>query len=574
MQPKLVKDIDTLKFLFKNLKSFDDVACLLEVEKKTLWENVIAHKRYFDFEIPKKRSNEVRTINKPAKNLDIIQKKFNYILSNVYGKPSKPVHGFTPDRSIKTNASTHLKKNLILNIDLSDFFGSINFPRVRAMFMSYFRFNNEVATILANIVCDNNNALPQGGATSPIISNIISFKLDKQLSKLARNSGCLYTRYADDITFSTNRHEFSNDIFNSEEDIWDVSEKVKSIINKNGFQININKTRISNQTNSMYVTGIKVNEKLNVKRTYVRRIRSILHSIEKNIDNIPYARNLFSEKYRRRHTFFSDYDMFNILRGLISHIGFVKGKQDGIYQKFAKRYNDIVKTLNENGSKNYPYIYRPLTSKEFRQRNVYVVEEDIVNYILGDRIAKTLESKQGSAFLLKGYGLITNWHVVSPYIDNVLNNELAKFNSEYYIPISRSKYSDEISFAKILAYDKSRDLAVLEVDSINVENSGFNFNLNISENMPCVLLGYPEYIQGQILHEVEGKIQSQRIARYYPEEFIRYTTTMSILGGNSGGPIVNFNNEVIAVAVKGSNNTVSEVIPIAELLLLIEKSIS
>lgn len=74
LQPKLVKDIDTLKFLFKNLKSFDDVACLLEVEKKTLWENVIAHKRYFDFEIPKKRSNEVRTINKPAKNLDIIQK--------------------------------------------------------------------------------------------------------------------------------------------------------------------------------------------------------------------------------------------------------------------------------------------------------------------------------------------------------------------------------------------------------------------------------------------------------------------------------------------------------------------
>lgn len=570
MQLQIIKSNDAIKEYFDGLQSFECVARLLEVPKKVLWKNVIANKKYYEFKIPKKKSGEFRIINKPSNNLDIIQKKLNFIISVVYESSSISSHGFEKGKSIRTNAEMHLKRKLVLNLDLKDFFSSINFPRVRAMFMSYFKFNNDVATTLANICCDNNNVLPQGAATSPVISNIIAYKLDKQLHRLARKHGCVYTRYADDITFSTNREEFHKNIFNHNEDLMDVGETVKKIIENNGFKVNENKTRIFDYSKPQYVTGVKVNNKLNVNRSYVRRIRSILHTIEKNINDLEKAREIFKAKYTFRRTLFKDYDMFNVVRGMISHLGNIKGKQDLIFQKFAIRYNEIIKQVNQQQGKNYSFLYRPFTEKEFRQQNIFVIEEDEISYKIGEGYNKNFISSQGSAFLLKGIGLVTNWHVVKPYIENVIDNELASFVDNYYIPITKSQYSNEIFFARVIMYDKARDLAILEVEDIDYQKHGFNYSLDIAENMQCFLLGYPEYIRGQNLHEVEGKIQSQRMTRYPPREFVRYTTTMPIYGGNSGGPVVNFNNVVIAVAVKGRDNTVSEVIPIGDLFVAIE----
>lgn len=563
------KTDDALNDSFKGLQSFEDVAKLLEVPKKVLWKNVVAKKMYSEFKIPKKKTGEFRVIKKPSSNLGIIQKKLNYIISVAYKSSHGSSHGFEKGKSIRTNAEAHLRKKIVLNLDLKDFFSSINFPRVRAMFMTYFKFNNEVATTLANISCDNNNVLPQGAATSPIISNIIAYKLDKQLSRLAKKYGCVYTRYADDITFSTNRDEFHKNIFDHDEDIMNIGEKVKSIIENNGFKINENKTRIFDHSKSQFVTGVKVNEKLNINRIYIRRIRSILHTIEKNITDLEKARGIFNDKYLFRKTMFKDYDMFNVVRGMISHIGNIKGKQDSIFQKFSIRYNEIIRQVNEHQGQGYSFLYRPYTEKEFRQQNIFVIEESKIPYKVGEGYKFSIEASQGSAFLIKGIGLVTNWHVVKLYIE-VIENELAKFEDDYYTPVTKSQYSEDIWFAKVLMYDKGRDLAVLEVECIDKQKYGFNYSLDIKENMQCVLLGYPEYTQGQNLHEVEGKIQSQRIARYYPKNFVRYTTTMPILGGNSGGPIVNHHNEVIAIAVKGRDNTVSEVIPFGDLLEAID----
>lgn len=572
MHVQIIKSDDAIKESFKGLQSFEDVARLLEVPKKILWRNVIAKKMYSEFKIPKKKTEEFRVIKKPSRNLGIIQKKLNYIISVVYKSSHGSSHGFEKGKSIRTNAEAHLKRKLVLNLDLKDFFTSINFPRVRAMFMTYFKFNNEVATTLANISCDNNNILPQGAATSPIISNIIAYKLDKQLSKLARKYGCVYTRYADDITFSTNRDEFNKNIFDHDEDIMNIGEKVKGIIENNGFKINENKTRIFDHSKSQFVTGVKVNEKLNVNRLYIRRIRSILHTIEKNITDLEKAKEIFNAKYSFRKTLFKDYDMFNVVRGMISHIGNIKGKQDSIFQKFSIRYNEIIRQVNEQQGKSYSFLYRPYTEKEFRQQNIFVIEEDEISYKLGDGYESKFITSQGSAFLLKGKGLVTNWHVIKSYIVNVIDNELGRFDDEYYIPVTKSQYSDDIWFAKVLMYDKGRDLAILDIEGIDMQKHGFNYSLDISENMECVLLGYPEYIIGQNLHEVEGKIQSQRITRYYPKNFLRYTTTMPIYGGNSGGPVVNQHNEVIAIAVKGRDNTVSEVIPVGDLFEAIDNN--
>lgn len=553
---------------FKSLQTFDDIADLLEIPPKKLWEAVIQNKTYSEFTIPKKNSSNFRVINKPANNLDIIQKKMNYVLSLAYKSTNNASHGFEKNRSIRTNAEVHLRKKLILNIDLANYFSSITFPRIRAMFLSYFRFNDVVATTLANICCDSNNELPQGAATLPIISNIISYKLDKDLIRLTRKLRANYTRYADDITFSTNRKEFHKDIFNMDEDFYDVGDKVLELISKNGFSINPSKTRIHDSSKPKYVTGVKVNTKLNLNRRYIRRIRSILHCIEKNISSLEEAINIFEAKYPFRKTKFNNRDMFNIVRGMISHVGHIKGKQDHVYQKFVIRYNLIISEVNKNDKENYPYLYRPLTSSEFREQNVYVIESDYVPYKFFE-LKKDVVTYQGSGFLLKDIGLVTNYHVVKEYVE-ILEEENTSFEEEYYIPLSKSRYSQDIWFAKIIMYDKARDLAVLHINGVNHFDHGFNFNQNITEGMDSILIGYPEYKESSSLHIDEGKILGERIHFYNDKRFTRYSTRMPIHGGNSGGPIVNINNEVIAVAVKGKDNSVTEIIPITDLIKSIE----
>ena len=121
--------------------------------------------------------------------------------------PKKPLsHGFRRDLSIVTNARPHKGRRYVLNLDIEDFFPAFNFGRVRGFFLknNNFMLSEKVATILAQIACYQ-NSLPQGSPCSPIISDLIAHTLDVYLAQLARRYTCTYTRYADDLTFSTNR---------------------------------------------------------------------------------------------------------------------------------------------------------------------------------------------------------------------------------------------------------------------------------------------------------------------------------------------------------------------------------
>lgn len=192
---------EELKRQFEQLKTRQDVARLLQVSDYQLRYHLYIcpiDKAYTTFKIPKKSGGH-RLITTPQTSLKIIQHKLNQVLSSVYKvKPS--VHGFAIEKSIVTNAKIHLKQRYILNLDLQDFFPSINFGRVRGLFIAKpYNCTQEVATILAQICCYNNQ-LPQGAPTSPIISNMICARLDSQLQKLAKKYWCIYTRYADDIT--------------------------------------------------------------------------------------------------------------------------------------------------------------------------------------------------------------------------------------------------------------------------------------------------------------------------------------------------------------------------------------
>ena len=170
--------------------------------------------KYTTFDIPKK-SGGVRTIKAPEPRLKKLQTHLAHVLYQCLaeietGRNAKPVSfGFRKEGRITDNAKNHKRRRYVLNLDLADFFPTFNFGRVRGFFLKdqNFKLGTEVATTIAQIACDG-VALPQGSPCSPIISELIGQVLDLRLLRLAKKYGVRYSRYADDLTFSTNNKQF------------------------------------------------------------------------------------------------------------------------------------------------------------------------------------------------------------------------------------------------------------------------------------------------------------------------------------------------------------------------------
>lgn len=237
---------------------------------------------YSTFTIPKKNGGE-RTINAPNEELKNIQKKLVVLLENHYNELVEKkkfrdsfLHAFIKDRSIITNARIHRNKNFILNIDLENFFETIHFGRVKGFFEKDFNFKvpSEVALIIAQLTCYK-GSLPQGAPTSPIISNLIGKILDLRLIKLCKKYKLNYTRYADDLTFSTNDYSFVKN-FNK------ILEDIKIEVNKSGFKVNDKKTRVQNYRLRQDVTNLTVNKKINVQKKYFKNTRAMANHLYRN----------------------------------------------------------------------------------------------------------------------------------------------------------------------------------------------------------------------------------------------------------------------------------------------------
>lgn len=268
---------------------------------------------YTQFEIPKKNGG-YRTINAPVKRLKTIQSALSNLLldcldeinkekfpnselaqstaknsnilkikcSNARTKQPSLSHGFERKRSIITNAMMHIGRKHVFNIDLENFFGSFNFGRVRGFFIKnkYFQLSPDIATVIAKIAC-HNNELPQGSPCSPVITNLIVHSLDIRLAKLASKNSCIYTRYADDITFSSRESFFPLKIAQEVNGQYVVSKKVCREINRSGFCINDKKTRNQYKDSRQDVTGLIVNKKPNTKNEYWRTVRAQCNSLFK-----------------------------------------------------------------------------------------------------------------------------------------------------------------------------------------------------------------------------------------------------------------------------------------------------
>ena len=288
--------------------------------------------RYRIFTIPKRSGGE-RTISAPQQQLALLQKNLARLITdcvdeiesqNIYRKNIS--HGFHKNRSIVTNARSHRKRRYVLNVDLEDFFPSINFGRVRGYFIHdhNFRLHPKIATIIAQITC-HNNSLPQGSPSSPIISNLIGHILDSRLARLAKTHGSHYTRYADDLTFSTNARAFPPQLALPHPDAtnnWIIGESLNAAIERTGFFVNTAKIRMQIRGSRQDVTGLIVNEKINTKAEYYRTVRSMCSSLFR-------TGQYFVPKYNNGNEDQFEYtENIAPLEGRLSHIYYVKSRRD------------------------------------------------------------------------------------------------------------------------------------------------------------------------------------------------------------------------------------------------------
>lgn len=354
----------------KSTTSRKDLAELLGYKPKSLAYILYKIKdedKYTEFSIPKK-SGGVRQIKAPVDQLKKLQRRLADLLNQCFeeinkkGKQKKSIsHGFRKKHSIITNANKHINKRHVFNIDLEDFFPSIHFGRIQGFFLKneHFQLKPEVATTIAQIAC-HNKVLPQGSPCSPIISNLIGHLLDVRMVYLAKKAKCTYSRYADDLTFSTNKKEFSPIIAVKAEgngNEWIQGKALKKEIEKVDFRINQKKVSMQNKTKRQLATGLVVNKIVNIKREYYKKARSMCHSlfetgtfyIEKKVlyksaklEEVNKASTNPSESAEKTKVESESYEFvtgtINQLDGILSFIYHVKKRHDT--RKFtAKRYD-------------------------------------------------------------------------------------------------------------------------------------------------------------------------------------------------------------------------------------------
>jgi retron-type reverse transcriptase len=237
--------------------------------------------RHYHYRVLAKRFGHVRLIEAPKIRLKVIQRR---ILRDILQRipPNKYSHGFRRGRSIKSFADAHVGKQIVLKIDLSDFFPSIRAARIQAIFRTA-GYPERVADLLAG-VCTNaaphdvwdssatptpeqvrqvrwmysQPHLPQGAPTSPALANLAAYRMDCRLAAIARSSGAVYTRYADDLAFSGGR-DFARVVRR-------FQLHVAAIVMEEGFKVHHRKTRIMRQGVRQRIAGIVVNQHMNVMR--------------------------------------------------------------------------------------------------------------------------------------------------------------------------------------------------------------------------------------------------------------------------------------------------------------------
>ena len=538
LKPTLSQSDEEIRSKLAALTSRRGLADLLEIPYSVFVFYVLKNKNnnYKQFLIPKKTGGS-RIILAPCTALKIIQRKLAYILNLTYS-PRPSAYGFVQARNVIMNAAQHTDKQILLNIDLQDFFPSINFGRVRGVFLKPpYKLPAEVATALAQICC-HDGKLPQGAPTSPIVSNMICRRLDGQLQAFASKRKCVYTRYADDITISTNQKRLPRSIIKEnlidDETNLELGEDLLFIIKTdNKFEINYNKLRLKRNSQRQEVTGLIVNnERPNVRRTMLRQIRAMFHAWEKF--GLEKAAVEHFAKYNRtrlatqKHSTITKQCLIfkRIISGKLMFVRQVRGNEYEPYQRFVKQF----KRLDPDYA--VPALPNP------RHQSVSPIAQAIKDFLWVICTPDMTES--ATAFMLDGIGLVTNAHCVFDDCVAFRPHNMTEMGKPFKL---RSEW-----------IDKDLDLAILSFAdddvAVQITKQGLKPRLGklVTQNDEIFVCGFPGFAIGDHPALSHGHVMSRKTR----SGILRYIVSARIDSGMSGCPMINGSLAVLGIAATGA----------------------
>lgn len=327
--PRVARRLSKLQDV-DSLKTFCMYVRCSEKELRACIENPQYTEQILSIPGKKKRRLEI-----PNELLMRVQRAVNVKLQIVYRRDeNKSAYGFLKkrklkfERNAKAGAEKHVGRPWLWNIDIEKFFPSINTQAIYEVLRKKpFHFSHDLARYICLLFIYKKH-LPTGAPTSPLMSHFVCMDLDAAIRKYIEemNEDIVYTRYADDISFSF-MHEPSEQFKNA----------MYQLVESFGFVVNRKKDRLHGPANARYVTGIKVNEKLNVNRRYIRNIRAALYDLEKN-GLYSASRRYFGDSYDRYWT----PNMFMSLRGKIRYIMHVRGMDDEVAAKLNRTLEKIA----------------------------------------------------------------------------------------------------------------------------------------------------------------------------------------------------------------------------------------
>ncbi len=233
------------------------------ISRENLFKTVRGCDKYYRDIAIKKKNGKDRLLQVPCSHLKSMQ---STILHRILDKVtvSDYATAYKKGARLAKNAKPHTNKKYLLKMDITDFFGSITFLQVYSAAFNTHCFPKQIGVMLTTL-CTKNECLPQGAPTSPALSNIVMKSFDENLGAWCKARGIAYTRYCDDLTFSSDKPLFS------------VYQRAKDMLEQMGFEINERKTHFITNANRQSITGLIVNEKVAVSREYKRALRQEIY---------------------------------------------------------------------------------------------------------------------------------------------------------------------------------------------------------------------------------------------------------------------------------------------------------
>ena len=437
-------------------------------------------------------------------------------------------------RNIVDNAKRHTKKQEILNIDLKDFFTQFHFGRVRGMLMAKpYNLGKEAATTIAQIAC-HNGILPQGAPTSPILTNMLCVPLDNSLMLFAKKHGLTYTRYADDLTFSSYKACLFEEIVFKADGKLILCEELQKIFEKHNIIVNKNKITLRNRFTRQETTGIIVNRYPNVKREYYKQLRAILYNCgvvgvyntaKKYIDlGLCHNSKIIEckDNPEREELIVNWFKM--VIKGKIAFIKQVKGQEHPSFYVLASKANEVFK------EELFDLSYFDKLNSILRN-NMFIVQERSSDNI-----------RQGSAFYVSNVGVFTSYHVTeNNAFFNLYSSTGQKTNYIISNELNLKSDNDEIDYS----------LFNIKVNGAIDLNIGDSSTLTIGDSV--TIAGFPDYKIGDSITTQTCQIVS--ISTLFGAPF--YKVSGRIIHGASGGIVLNSRCEVVGI-FKGGIVTLEE----------------